>query len=64
MLNHLPTVKFILLILLGCAFMSCHKSKLEQALSSSDTNRGELEKVLKHYSENPDDSLKCTMSNI
>ena len=58
MLNHLPTVKFILLILLVCAFMSCHKSKLEQALSSSGTNRGELEKVLKHYSENPDDSLK------
>ena len=40
-------------------FMSCHdKSLIQIALESAGSNRTELEKVLAHYRERPEDSLK------
>ncbi len=44
---------FFVLGVIGCA-----PSRLEQALVYSGENRGELEKVLAHYSEDEKDSLK------
>lgn len=38
--------------------MACSPTYLEQALIAAGENRGELEKVLKHYAEDPKDSLK------
>ena len=53
------TIKSLFLILLLSSLFSCHKkSNLEQALEFAGENRVELEKVLTHYSQNTDDSLK------
>ena len=55
-------MKYICLITtLSCIiFCSCRDTSphLEYALQASEANRAELEKVLKHYSPNPEDSLK------
>ena len=55
-------MKYICLITtLSCIiFCSCRDTspRLEYALQASEANRAELEKVLKHYSQNPEDSLK------
>lgn len=49
-------------LLIGCFFISACQSKkisgLEQALIEAGANRQELEKVLKHYKAQPEDSLK------
>lgn len=54
--------QFIYTILLICCgiLQSCNSEmkRLEAVLKYSGTNRTELEKVLKHYSQNPADSLK------
>lgn len=42
------------LLFIGCTPVS----RLEQALRQSGDNRPQLEQVLRHYSRNPDDSLK------
>lgn len=51
----LSSVAFLILF-----FFSCNKkeSSLETALQLAGSNRDELEKVLKHYSERTEDSLK------
>lgn len=55
---------FIICFIVSIVILSCNnqagsvRADLELALRLSDTNRTELEKVLKHYSSNPDDSLK------
>jgi hypothetical protein len=51
------TCSFLLIICL----LSCSKpysNELEAVLKQAGKNRRELEKVLKHYSQNPADSLK------
>jgi len=48
------TILFLSLLLL----ISCSRSPLQQVLEQAGKNRKELEKVLKHYSHNPADSLK------
>lgn len=56
----MKNVIFILLFFVSSTFLSCHKKqdKLEYALEFAGENRFELEKVLLHYSRNPEDSLK------
>ena len=54
----IPSV--IIALLLG-VFTSCtshYSPEIERALTLAGRNRGELEKVMKHYGENPEDSLK------
>ncbi len=53
-------VKYILYILMALAMVACsHRpTDLERALSFAGNNRTELEKVLHHYSQRPEDSLK------
>lgn len=49
----------LLLIIVLSICNSCSRNyKLEQALALSKDNRAELEKVLEHYSEQPEDALK------
>ena len=50
----------IFLVITCIVFYSCshYSSDIEAVLKQSGRNRGELEKVLKHYSCNPADSLK------
>ena len=54
-----PTIALSIIILCLTAFSSCRHtpSALEQALSSSGSNRTELERVLTHYAQNESDSL-------
>lgn len=50
------TCLFYLPILLFC--WACHRAApLEQALEAAGENRAELEKVIAHYSQSPEDSL-------
>lgn len=54
-------MKFFFLSILFISYLtSCQKQdpQLEFALNNSGSNRGELEKVLQHYSKNSPDSLK------
>lgn len=47
------------LVFLSCLLLcGCTESRLEYALRASGENRGELEKVLSHYSQKPEDDLK------
>ncbi len=48
-------IPFIILALLSC---SHYPPGVEETLSQAGKNRGELEKVLRHYRESPEDSLK------
>ena len=50
-------LKYIILFL---AILSCQPKNeaLETALKLAGNNRGELEKILEHYSQDPADSLK------
>ena len=48
----------LLIIVLSICNSCSRKYKLEQALALSKDNRAELEKVLEHYSEQPEDALK------
>ena len=52
--------KYLLFIVLFLSLLfSCSpKSNLDRALELADKNRAELEKVLMHYSKNPEDQLK------
>lgn len=50
-----------IIYIIFCTFLiSCgqYNAELENALKLAGENRGELEKVLYHYSQNPSDSLK------
>ncbi len=51
---------FAFLLLLSCSNKKTYNQlgTLEFALQLSGNNRGELEKVLSHYSKDPQDSLK------
>lgn len=53
-------MKRIIYIIFCISGISCgqHNAELENALKLAGENRGELEKVLYHYSQNPSDSLK------
>jgi len=48
----------IFLIILSFIFNGCHPTDLEKSLKYANTNQGELEKVLEHYSIHEKDSLK------
>jgi hypothetical protein len=51
----------VLLFILSCLCLSCtghYSQEVEEVLRLAGENRGELEKVLKHYGRNPADSLK------
>jgi hypothetical protein len=49
-----------LILVLTCFLFACsrYSTDVENALEQAGNNRGELEKVLKHYSENKKDSIK------
>lgn len=49
---------YYFIIYISLSITACEPSKLEQALSLAGDNRPELEKVLRHYSRSPADSLK------
>ena len=53
-------MKRIIYIIFCISGISCgqYNAELENALKLAGENRGELEKVLYHYSQNPSDSLK------
>jgi len=52
-------LSYLLITLLLALLFSCNKkSNLDKALELAGKNRIEIEKVLKHYSKNPDDRLK------
>ncbi|MDR0538385.1 MAG: discoidin domain-containing protein [Tannerellaceae bacterium] len=54
-MNQITCVVTITILFIAC---NRHPSQLEQALTLAGDNRPELEKVLSHYSVNPEDSLK------
>lgn len=45
-------------VIIMLIFQSCANKRLEEALNRSGSNRVELENVLRHYSREPQDSLK------
>jgi hypothetical protein len=47
----------IIALLINCTHSHYHP-EIEAVLKQAGRNRGQLEKVMKHYSRNPDDSLK------
>jgi len=49
---------FCFLVVVGCVSCSRYPADVEAALRQAGDNRPELEKVLVHYSEKPEDSLK------
>mgnify|MGYP000281716549 CR=1 FL=1 len=52
-------VKALVIFCIVSVFVSCKdKALIDVALESAGSNRTELEKVLAHYSERPEDSLK------
>ena len=56
-----PTMKPILYTILICTLvLACtrYPAGVEETLSQAGKNRSELEKVLRHYREHPEDSLK------
>jgi hypothetical protein len=52
-------MKIVFFAIIPIIFAACSGSpRLKQALELAGENRAELEKVIEHYSSNPDDSLK------
>ena len=51
--------RFLLLsLILYILFISCRRNGIENILHESGANRGELERILQHYSRVPEDTLK------
>lgn len=59
-------MKNAIIIFISCLLFACHSSnkRIEKALNLSGNNRGELEKVLLYYSQNPRDSLKLKATHF
>ncbi len=57
-MKHILHILIFIGLVSSCTAGKPDNSLLEQALQASGGNRGELEKVLEHFSEDPADSLK------
>ena len=51
-------IAFLFWLVTSCTAGKTDNSPLERALQAAAENRGELEKVLAHYAQDPTDSLK------